>query len=440
MTIRINALPDKLIAISGTTKIPTEDPSDESNKTKGVFIPSLIPSFQTPILQDINADNHSITNVDNLSCNGLIKIEKPTVASFDIVNLQDVSAIDLSHINSYGKNNILFTRITSFSKGNIPFNEFGRFEISLKQGGTLEPILEIDAEDEKVTIRNGYALEMLNSNILQATLVEPDIANYTNANHDHSDGTKGGTLVATNALTATGTPDTTTFLRGDNTWQTPPGAGGGEINTASNVGSFKEIFKQKVGTNLEFKTLAGVNDISITDLSSNEIQISVFKEGLHIDTLGIASDNTDLDATQAKHGLFSKLDKIKLDTFNSSETPFTWASSDEDSSLPPDNSILYVTEPADKDRTLTKLISGLKNAPTGSFVIVELEKETGVNTNVFSLVGLVTIDVNHFVSKDSTLPSSITTTSWEEGRRMRIKLATKDTNNAATGLKVTIVA
>jgi len=56
-----------------------------------------------------------------------------------------------------------------------------------------------------------------------------------------------GSVVATIAngavdipmLSATGTPDSTTFLRGDNTWQTPPGGGGGSPGGANGDYQFK---------------------------------------------------------------------------------------------------------------------------------------------------------------------------------------------------------
>ena len=63
------------------------------------------------------------------------------------------------------------------------------------------------------------------------TIVTPIIASFTNAGHNHQNAAGGTTLVATLALTATGTKDSTTFLRGDDTWAVP--AGGGDMILAS---------------------------------------------------------------------------------------------------------------------------------------------------------------------------------------------------------------
>ncbi|MBC1235911.1 hypothetical protein [Nostoc sp. 2RC] len=67
------------------------------------------------------------------------------------------------------------------------------------------------------------------------------------------------------------------------------GGGGGEVNTASNVGTAGVgIYKQKTGVNLEFKKLnAGSNKITITDDTSNsEVDINVSESNLTLDNLG----------------------------------------------------------------------------------------------------------------------------------------------------------
>ena len=54
-----------------------------------------------------------------------------------------------------------------------------------------------------------------------ATQADFNNNSLVNAPHNHENAAGGTTLIATNALTATGTKDATTFLRGDDTWSTP---------------------------------------------------------------------------------------------------------------------------------------------------------------------------------------------------------------------------
>ena len=60
------------------------------------------------------------------------------------------------------------------------------------------------------------------------------------------------------------------------TWQTAPGAVGGEANSASNAGTSTEgigIFKQKSNVNLEFKRLLAGDGIVISEEGTNQIKI-----------------------------------------------------------------------------------------------------------------------------------------------------------------------
>lgn len=78
------------------------------------------------------------------------------------------------------------------------------------------------------------------------------------------------------------------------------GAGGGEANTASNVGTGGVgVFKQKTGVDLEFKKInAGSSKISITDDTGNsEVDIDVVEANLTITESQISDlDHTDADA------------------------------------------------------------------------------------------------------------------------------------------------
>ena len=53
--------------------------------------------------------------------------------------------------------------------------------------------------------------------------------------------------------------DPVKFVRDDGS-----GGGGGDVTNATNVGGFREVFKQKTGTILEFRTLEPGAGISIT--------------------------------------------------------------------------------------------------------------------------------------------------------------------------------
>lgn len=78
-----------------------------------------------------------------------------------------------------------------------------------------------------------------------------------------------------------------------------PTAGGGESNTASNVGTAGVgVFKQKTGVDLEFKKVnAGSSKISVTDdVANDEVDVDVVEANLTLDniggTLGISKGGT----------------------------------------------------------------------------------------------------------------------------------------------------
>ncbi|MCH9657207.1 hypothetical protein K0U27_00695 [archaeon] len=130
----------------------------------------------------------------------------------------------------------------------------------------------------------------------EITNLVADLANKASLSHSHVIANITGlqaaldakaalahTHIATTDLTATGTKDASTFLRGDDTWAVPAGGGGGEANDGSNIGTAGVgIFKGKVGTDLQFKKLnAATGKIVISDDTGNdEVDINVNEANL----------------------------------------------------------------------------------------------------------------------------------------------------------------
>lgn len=73
------------------------------------------------------------------------------------------------------------------------------------------------------------------------TLTTPVIGSMVNATHTHANAAGGGQLTATSALSATGTPSSSTYLRGDNTWNSP--AGSGDVTAASSFGTDNRLVR-----------------------------------------------------------------------------------------------------------------------------------------------------------------------------------------------------
>jgi hypothetical protein len=76
---------------------------------------------------------------------------------------------------------------------------------------------------------------------------------------------------------------------GETGWATPPGASGGEANTASNVGAGGVgLFKQKSGVDLQFRNInVGSSKVTTTlDSGNNEVDVDVVEANLNLANLG----------------------------------------------------------------------------------------------------------------------------------------------------------
>lgn len=103
------------------------------------------------------------------------------------------------------------------------------------------------------------------------------------------------------------------------TWQTPPGAVGGEANTASNAGISTEglgLFKQKSNVNLEFKRLIAGDGIVLSEVGNNQIKIRTPNYTLNRTDYGLLpTDYGDLASTsdETDYGFVSTDTGVNID-------------------------------------------------------------------------------------------------------------------------------
>jgi hypothetical protein len=100
------------------------------------------------------------------------------------------------------------------------------------------------------------------------TLTTPTIASFTNATHNHTNAAGGGQLTASTALSATGTPSSTTYLRGDNTWATITASGDASTNTTTSVDGEVVLFNGTTGKSLKRATGTGIATLTSGVLST----------------------------------------------------------------------------------------------------------------------------------------------------------------------------
>jgi hypothetical protein len=104
--------------------------------------------------------------------------------------------------------------------------------------------------------------------------------------------------------------DANLFLNGIGGYSLPPGSGGGEANTGSNVGSSGVgPFDGKVGVDLTFRNIAAATgriQVSL-NVANKDIEIDVVLANLPLDQIGEPSDTTNLDTSTVRHGLCPKL-------------------------------------------------------------------------------------------------------------------------------------
>ena len=121
----------------------------------------------------------------------------------------------------------------------------------------------------------------------------------------------------------------------------------------------------------------------------------------------------------------------------------TWAYPLTDETTPPTTGVKYTTEPAPYNMTLEDVIAGLTLAGAGAALFeFDILKESAVNSNVFATIFSTrpTIDAGEFTSTTAATQPVIANNTWEKGRRLQLSIHALDTNAAARGAKLSIIA
>ena len=152
--------------------------------------------------------------------------------------------------------------------------------ISINQNANPNQIIQGTAGLLTVLSQNGTTTINIGDNVVTTTnvqtlssktLVTPTIASFVNANHNHENEEGGGQL-GVDALSATGTKDDTTFLRGDNMWAVPAGGGNVSGPTTPVTDNAMVLFDETSGTKIKQNANVIVTD-SIFSMGQNTMNL-----------------------------------------------------------------------------------------------------------------------------------------------------------------------
>lgn len=127
-------------------------------------------------------------------------------------------------------------------------------------------------------------------------------------------------------------------------------------------------------------------------------------------------------------------------TFYGVRESFAWPLTDEVTA--PTVGVTYTTEPAPYDMDIEEVIAGLTTAGTGAALFTfDILKEDSVNADTFTTIFSTkpTIDSAEFTTTTAMIPSVISVSTWEKGRRLQLTIDTVDTDGLARGAKLILV-
>jgi len=215
---------------------------------RGMWVTNL-PTVSGTITNQIGIDIDAITNATTLAVG--LRIGQPTTATTN-------RALQLTGTGTTVAGGIQFGGTSDTT------NIYRSAASTLKTDGNLIVGTAGTAAGSAATIDGSQTLT-------NKTLTTPTIGSFANAGHNHTNAVGGGQLDPTTALTSTGTPSSSTFLRGDNTWSTPVVGGDVSSNTATSVDSEIALFNSTTGKSIKRATGTGVAHLTSGVLSASGV-------------------------------------------------------------------------------------------------------------------------------------------------------------------------
>jgi hypothetical protein len=257
----------------------------------------------------ISAGATSLTELSDVTITSASTDDLIQYTGTDWVNVGGISAVSItSGILGTSRGG---TGNNSYARGDILYSPSTNALTKLTIGGN-NTVLKSDSTDPSwgtidlaflsdVTGKTGTGSTVVMSGsptITTPTLTTPTISSisWLNANHNHEDNNRGGQLNIPNASNATGTPSSTTYLRGDNTWGTPSG-GATELDDLTDV----SIGTPAINTVLTYSGAAWVDVlIGSNSIASNAVTVDKLAHpttrGRIISSVGVADVPTWIEA------------------------------------------------------------------------------------------------------------------------------------------------